>query len=531
MIYSRRDLLKTAGIAGLSATAIHPVDALAEVAQPLFPDGYPDRKELIKIAVDAAISAGASYADARLSHIETLDVNRFYPGKGEVMAFGVRALYDGYWGFAAGPNWSKEEAARLGKAALAQAKANVLGRERITDLAPMAEITEGHWQTPVKYDPWRMDFAEIADYFTGLTSYIRSLKFVSFIIVRHNFRRINKAFGSSAGQFVTQSLYDASGAISFSLSDKERNTNSGAFIDEVSIAGYGFEYFRDRPLREYIRIAHEEAVKNMALPVKPIDPARYNVLIDQHGMANLLSQSIGTATEIDRVFGFEANAGGTSYINEPEAMLGNFKIGSPLLNITCDRSAVGSVGRVKWDDEGVSPVAYDLVKDGVLINLQTNREGASWIGDYLSKSGQKLTSFGCANAPSAMDTPLVHKADLLLKPADSGTLDDLRGTIDDGVEIRAPGIAMDFQQITGMANGEAYEIKKGKRVARLHAAGMLFRTPELWSNMTAVGGEESVMYYGITSEKGQPSQSTSSGVYAPPAAFKEMTLIDITRKA
>lgn len=531
MTYSRRNALKVAGMAGLSAAVARPINAMIEVEKPLFLDGYPDRKEIVNAAIEAAMSGGASYADARLSHTESLGPVSFDPSRSEMMAFGVRALFNGYWGFSAGPIWSKAEAVRLGQAAVMQAKANVLGRKRITELAPMAEITNGHWETPVKDDPFSIDHAELFDFFKGLSRYILSLQFVKDVRIYAGFERINKAFGSSLNQFVTQTLYTSGGLIAFGLNDSKRNVSSGTFIDKVSIAGYGFEYFRDRPLREYIKIAHEEAVKDLDLPVKPIDPGRYNVLIDQHGIANILCQSIGAATEIDRVFGFEANAGGTSYINEPESMLGNFRIGSSLLNVTCDRSAVGSIGRVKWDDEGVSPVAYDLVRDGTLVNLQTNREGASWIKDYYQASGQKLASFGSAAAPSALDIQLVHKADLSLKPNGSASLDDLREGIDDGMEIKAPSVSLDFQQITGMTTGQVYEIKSGKRVARLHNAGMLFRTPELWSNMTAVGGEETVMYYGINSVKGQPQQSMSSGVYAPPAAFKEMTFIDVMRKA
>lgn len=531
MVHSRRSILKNSGLVSLGAAVMHPTLALAKTKPTLFSDGYPDRKEIISAAVDSAVAAGATYVDARLTHLEAFGILKYMPPRTENMAFGVRALYKGYWGFAASPVWSKEEAARLGAAAVAQAKANVLGRERITELAPIIDPSNGHWATPVKHDPFKIDSDELLDFVDGLTAYIGSLKYMGSFTTHFGFNRINKAFGNSSGQFNTQTLYGAGAAISFSLEDKTRMTTSGGQVEGLSPAGEGYEYFRDRPIREYVRMAHEEALADLALPVKPVDVGRYNVLVDQHGMGSLLSQSIGAATEVDRVFGYEANAGGTSYINEPETMLGSLKIGSPLLNVSSDRSQLGSIGRVKWDDEGVAPVKYDLIKDGVLVNLQTNREGASWIKDHYDRSGQQFRSFGSATAPSALDVQLVHKADLSLKPSDaSDNSDTLRASLGDGLEFRMPKVTFDFQQITGLARGRTYEIKKGKRVARLKDAGMVFRTSELWTNLTAIGGSESVKYNGIDSAKGQPEQSVASAVYTPPATFKEMTFIDVTRK-
>lgn len=536
MFHTRRSVLKKGGLFALGTaavgTGVWPSTSIAgtrQIVEPLFPDGHPDRRRIIQEAIDSAMSAGASYADARLTHHEEFSIGYRAPNRYENMAFGVRVLYQGYWGFAASPVWSTDEAVRLGRAATNQARANVLGRERITELAPI-NASEGHWETPVTQDPFKIDYDEISDFFGGLSGFIGSLKFIGSFFTRFAFSRTHKAFGNSMGQFNTQLLYSSGGAIAFSLEDKEGRVANGE-IEEISPAGQGFEYFRDRPLRDYIRKTHEESLEDLSLPFKPIDAGRYNVLVDQHGVGSLLGQSIGAATEVDRVFGFEANAGGTSYIDAPDTMLGNYKIGSPLLNVVCDRSEAGSVGRVRWDDEGVTPSRYDLVRKGVLVNLQTNREGASWIKDYYSSTGQEFRSSGSAAAPSALEVQLVHKADLYLTPSEtSSSRDDMRKELGDGLEMRVPDVTFDFQQITGLSRGRTYEVKKGRRVSRLLDAGMLFRTPELWSNLVAVGGKDSVRYYGRESKKGQPEQSVMSALYVPPVTFKEMTFIDVKRK-
>lgn len=90
---------------------------------------------------------------------------------------------------------------------------------------------------------------------------------------------------------------------------------------------------------------------------------------------------------------------------------------------------------------------------------------------------------------------------------------------------------MDFQQSTGMMMAPAFEIKNGKRVARIANPGMLFRTSELWGNLQALGGRGSVLRVGLASVKGEPGQAGYSSVDAPPALFKEMSLINPKQKA
>jgi predicted Zn-dependent protease len=90
---------------------------------------------------------------------------------------------------------------------------------------------------------------------------------------------------------------------------------------------------------------------------------------------------------------------------------------------------------------------------------------------------------------------------------------------------------MDFQGASGLLTGRFYEIKNGKRVARLNAAGILFRTPELWKSLLALGGAASARRYGRRALKGEPPQAVEYSVTAVPAVVKQLTLIDAMRKA
>lgn len=533
IIHTRRDILKTGIVLG--ASTMFPRNVYPNsIDSPNHYSAIHDEsnlKSIVNSAVDSAVSAGAQYADARLTHTQDLSYSGMAtPRRGEFMGIGVRALYQGYWGFAAGAIWSLEDAASLGTEALENAKVNVLGNPREVDLAP-AVLESGTWFTPVEADPFEIAFEEVFDFMSGLRTFISGLKFFNSSRIGVAFTRQKKAFGNSSGQFTLQQLYRTTGIVEFGIKD-QKNRTAAASLDTLTPAGMGFEHLRGQQLRSQIEVAHEEAMRDLELEIKPIEPGRYTTLIDQLGVASAVNETIGVATQIDRAMGYEANAGGTSYIVDPQEMLGTFKIGNSSLNISCDRSEPGSVGRVKWDDEGVNPRKFDLVKDGILINMQTNREGAGWIKSHYQSSNQEFSSGGCAYAQDAIDSPLVQSADLTLRSgSEPNDLDSMRKEIDKGMELKAPTFDMDFQQITGLAIGSIYEVKGGKRTARLVKGGILFRTPELWSNLIQLGGSSSSKRFGMMTKKGEPEQSSYHSIYSPPAAFKEMTFIDISRKA
>lgn len=493
-------------------------------------------KKLSKIAVDSAMSKGASYADVRLTYTKQYSIRAGdrYPGRNEAIGIGVRSLCDGYWGFASSPVWSESEAARLGAAASANAKANFFSRSEPFELGLLGSDQGGSWIMPVKYDPFVISIDEVTDHITGLVTFISSLEKVnsSSIKVEAFFQSQDKYFYSSKNQAIFQRLYNSSGVVAFDVS--EINVGS-AFVslDNLSPAGVGFELIKDPSLRDYIRENHAEALREMTLPVLPVDVGRYEVLMNRRMVAPLISESIGAATELDRVFGFEANAGGTSYITSPEEMIGSLQLTGANVSIIADRTSEGSVGRVAWDDEGMKPNRVTIVKNGRLNSLQGSNDGFSLLKDFYNGSDQKFTPTGGMTSETGIESPLLYSSDLIVETDDSaGKIDDLRSSIKTGLEMKNGGIMMDFQKSTGYGiGGSVFKIENGKRVARVINSGVLFRTQNLWKNVTAFGHQSEVMRFGCELSKGEPSQTSYHSVYSPNMIIKDMDIIDSTRKA
>lgn len=534
MTVTRRDFLKAGAAAASLAALPRPLLAAARPSRVLAPAiTDPDVRALAMRALDAAKSAGATYADVRLTHEYHRQFSTVGFGDSETMEVGVRALVQGYWGFASGPVWTPDEMARLGREAYHQAKTNALGKTRVVDLAPTPVITNGHWVTPVEIDPLRISPFEIIDYLTSLSIYTTRVDpRASTGMNSCWFTWQEKAFASTEGSYCSQRLCTGQGSLSIVLEDKKLGRKDARDVDLLTVSSVGWELYRGQPIRESIRRLIEELTEDMKLPVKPVDVGRYDTVIDAWSVSKLLGATIGRATELDRALGYEANAGGTSYINAPLDMVGSYQAGAPVLHITGERSAPGGAATVRWDDEGVAPDGFTLVKDGVLADMQTTRESARWLEPYYARRGLAVRSHGCAAADSAIDAPLQQPPNLTMRPGHEALdFDAMVAGLDSGIAVREIKADMDFQQLNGLGLGRFYEVKKGKRVALISQAGVLFRAPELWKAIRALGGSASARRFGSYTRKGEPAQVAAHSVTAVPAVFKQLTLIDPQRKA
>src|SRR5207245_6942870 len=124
-------------------------------------------------AVEAALAAGAGYADARVMEIRTEAMNARNGvieslDRAERAGVGVRALVGSSWGFFAVPDVSSAAARRAGEQAAAVARASRLVAGPDLRLTPQVATT-GHWDSDCREDPWSVGLAEKGDLLEGVT--------------------------------------------------------------------------------------------------------------------------------------------------------------------------------------------------------------------------------------------------------------------------------------------------------------------------------------------------------------------------
>jgi TldD protein len=490
-------------------------------------------------AVDAARDAGAQYADAHVTAERIQKIGELFgPEESQTAAFGVRALYRGYWGFAASPSWTLDEAVRLAHEAVAQAKINATGPVRVVDLGTISPINNGMWQSPGG-DPFAIPLEERWDFLRSLFGTVRDY-------VHHAgaagiypwvvYSRREKTCATTEGSVWSQTFYFGEISAMIELAAEWQLPYS---ISRFHRDGqWGWAHFRNWNYSDELPglIAAAERARHTLPPaVRPVDVGRYDIVMDAATMANLVAKTLVQPTELDRAMGYEANTGGTSYLTHPVDMIGTYRMGSPLVTITANRSQPGAYATVKWDDEGVEPETFTLIQDGVLVDLQTTRESASWLAPYYRKRGLPVRSHGCANTDVALAIPMAHPPNIVLQAQKHAlSFEDLVKDTSHGIAIMGGKIAVDQQGKNGTVTGDQgfmREIVNGKLGAILVNGGVLFSTMDLWKNLTALGGESSAENIIAGSTKGEPTQSANYTIRAVPGKFTNQAVFDVLRKA
>ena len=81
----------------------------------------------------------------------------------------------------------------------------------------------------------------------------------------------------------------------------------------------------------------------------------------------------------DRAIGYEAAYAGTSFATPDK--LGTLQYGSPVMNVTADRTVEFGLASAGFDDEGVAAQSWDLVRDGIFVGYQLDRTFAPRLGE------------------------------------------------------------------------------------------------------------------------------------------------------
>lgn len=504
----------------------------------------PRIKAFVLRTLDAARTGGAHYADVRLTSTTVRQFNGGAPGESISLGLSARALVDGYWGWAARPDVTEDAGPWVGQEAVRLAKANAAtGVPRTVELGTIPVVPDGTWATPLEIDPFSVPVAEVIDWFTGVAARGCNIGVARGYPdtrmgygnrVGVEFEQQERVFASTDGSYLTQTVYVTRPVLEIGWYRGVQNIpipiNGGRGAGQA-----GWEYLTRAPIDDLIRQTMDRVDAALATrrPVKPFEVGQYDLILPARVMGQLLNQTLGYATELDRALGYEANAGGTSYLGpDPLAQLGT-TVASPLVTVTADRSAPKALATVQWDEEGVVPEDFTLVKDGVLLDYQTTREQAAWLAPWYAKHGKPVRSHGCAAAPDALDLAMQHQPNLVLQPAKTDdTLEDLVAGLDHGVLVDGLYLSMDFQHVSGLGliTG-ATEVRRGKRVATLEGRmAILFNARDLWKHVHALGGRKSQQWMDSgQSLKGEPQQATEYSLAAVPAVVVQQAVVDPLR--
>jgi TldD protein len=533
----RRDFVKTVAMSGVAVAASDLVgDLIAQSSQ-----GKPLEskfKGLSDLALLEAKTQGCTYADIRFTRSTNSGVNASggnrefedfgggfggggrggrggrgggrggggfggFGGGGQTgpsgaAGFGVRVIHSGVWGFASSPIVTEDEIRRITRMATEVAKASAIAKRQDVRLAPVPAYT-AYWTSPFVKDPRTMSQDDKQAFVQKVVDAVVKTKEVTNVNVSVQLEHEWKYFASSEGSYIEQEIFTTSPNFTVTAR-KDGQTRSRTFSGIANTGGWEVAEAA-KMLENAERIAAEAVEFCTAKPVEM--GVKDLILTPSHAMLTI-HEIVGHATELDRILGYEANYAGTSFIKLSD--VGKLKYGSKLFNVTADRTKPGGIGTAGYDDDGVKTQEWPIVRDGILVGLQTNREMAHLVGEKESR--------GCTQANSWRDYPFLRMPNVHVDagPAGSPTPEEMIADTKDGVLIDGRGsYSIDQQRYNGQFGGNAFwEIKNGKKTRMVTNVTYNAITTDFWGNLDAISGKESWEMHGTGGDaKGQPTQTNS----------------------
>jgi TldD protein len=466
--------------------------------------------DLAETAVQAALDAGAHYADARVT-VRRYESMSAHNGdiedltQDESAGIGVRALIGSSWGFFAVPDPGTSGARQAGTQAARIAQASTLVPGAPLSLADV-DVRQDDWASPCQIDPLTVPLSEKGDLLVGVTQTMREHG-AGIALATYDVWDTRKWFVSSEGHRIAQHIRECGAGMNATAvgPDETQRRSYPSVRGQFGTAGWELVRSLDLPANA-ARIA-EEARALLTAPQCP--PIETDLILGSEQMALQIHESVGHATELDRILGWEAAFAGTSWLDL--AHLGTLQFGSELMTITADPTLPGALGSFGYDDEGTPAHPVDIIRDGIWVGALSGRDSAALAG---------VPCGGSMRADGFNRMPMVRMTNIGLLPGQH-SLDDIVAATDDGIYMennRSWSIddrRLDFQ--FGCEIG--WEVKNGTRGRMLRNPTYTGISPKFWGSMDMLGND--LVYWGTPNcGKGQPMQIGHTGHPAVAARFR-----------
>jgi TldD protein len=486
-------------------------------------------RQLADAALSRARELGADHADLRVERIrdESMslrDARLDGTSDREDLGLAVRVVHDGTWGFASDVALTSDAAARLAERAVEVAKVSrPLSTERVV-LADEPAHGDVTWASPYDINPFAVPDSEkvslLADWSAGLLAH----DIVSHAEATAHTVLENKFYADLAGTTTTQQRVRVHVQLEAVGVDKE----SGRFDTMRTLAppvGRGWEHVTGSTYDWATEL--DELPEHLAAKLRApsVDAGTYDLVIDPSNLFLTIHESIGHATELDRALGYEANYAGTSFATFDQ--LGALTYGSPVMNVTGDRTAEHGLATIGYDDEGVAGQSWDIVRDGVLVGYQLDRA--------MARRKDLGRSNGCAFADSPGHVPMQRMANVSLQPAAGGpSTEELISRVDRGIYVVGDkSWSIDMQRYNFQFTGQRFfRIENGRLAGQLRDVAYHATTTDFWGSLEAVGGPQTYLLGGaFNCGKGQPGQVAAVSHGCPATLFRGVRILNTQAEA
>ncbi|MBU2530324.1 MAG: TldD/PmbA family protein [Elusimicrobia bacterium] len=430
------------------------------------------------------------------------------------MGFGVRILLNGAWGFASSDVINFKEIERITLLAINIAKASSLLKEKKVKLAKES-VYKDIWQTPFIIDPFEISIEEKFNLLFKIDSVLRKRPEIKSTVSSISFIREHQYHMTTEGSRIEQILLNSgAGYTATAILNNEVQLRSYPSIHGGQALSMGYELIESLKLLENAERTRDEAIALLKAPQCP--QGELDLIISGNQLALQIHESVGHATELDRVLGYEESYAGSSFATREK--LGKFQYGSNIVNLVADATVPGGLATAGYDDDAVKAQRWDIVKDGILSGYMTNREFAHNI--------KETRSNGCNRADGYNNIPITRICNLSLMPG-KHELDDLINGVKNGVLMdNNKSWSIDQKRLNFQFGCEiGWIIKNGKIKSMVKNPIYQGITPKFWNSCDGICNEKHWKLWGVSNcGKGQPGQIAMMCHGNSPSRFRKVKI-------
>ncbi len=474
--------------------------------------------DLLQLACEQARRAGCEYADARLLSIRrqrvmSRDLALSDCQDADDRGFGVRVLYRGAWGFASSPRYEAAEVDKVVELAMQIARAS----------ARALRDSGVHWaaEDPLKLEfrsscaqnPFDVSLEDKAELLISAGETMLANDAVKRAQGFLSFKRVERWLVNTEGSELYSDVTSSEAgiwAIAVGNGDfQSRNWQAPA-------SNQGFESYSQSEFRAQAERIAAEAEEKLTAKLSP--EGEFDIVTDSENLSLTIHESVGHATELDRVMGYEVSMAGSSFVSRDK--MGDFRYGSEQVTLMADNTLEHGLATQGFDDDGVPGQRWEIVKDGVFQTYSSGREFAHYAGEARSR--------GSCRADHWSSIPIVRIPNLFLMPGktaldpDALIADIKHGFYFEGMD----SFSIDQWRLNFQFGGNAvWEIKNGRKAGMVKAALYQSSTPYFWNACDATCDERYWRAHGVTNcGKGDPMQVAQMTHGAAPTRFRKVRI-------
>ena len=421
----------------------------------------------------------------------------------------VTVVRDGGMGYAATSDLTeaglKRAVEEAGRWATLSAGRSVVAFDKIAWPAP-----EGEYEGP---EAVRWDSTSLAEKFDMLRAECARLKTDDRIV----------DWASSLWRTSLETLYlTTAGArvrqrFAYLVPDLHATANAGGETIGRSFGGHGYcrqgglEILEELGFRSAAPRIAAEALELLAAPNCP--SGEMDVLLAPDQMVLQIHESIGHPLELDRILGDERNYAGTSFVTLD--MLGGYRYGSDLLNITYDPTAPEEFATFAYDDDGLAAEKTFIIEKGILQRA---------LGGLTSQARTGLSGVANSRACSWNRPPIDRMANLNLEAGDK-TLDEMIASTERGVYMKTNcSWSIDDSRNKFQFGAEwARLIEDGELTTVVKKPNYRGISATFWRSLKMVGDPSTAAMMGAPNcGKGEPNQCVRVGHTSPACVFGDV---------